>query len=189
MLPIPQANAYSTTETLRNGRRIEIRALKPTDRDAFVAALERTSGRSRYLRFFRARPRFPEEEVLSFVNVDFVTHVALVAVIQNSGSPTIVGAGRYIVTSPGQAEVAFTVADDHQGQGIGAALLRHLAAIAHGSGLSELIADVLPDNVPMLTVFKRSGFPLIVRWAQGIVHITLRLSHGTELAAPTGAAK
>jgi GNAT superfamily N-acetyltransferase len=186
---MPKPDTYSTTETLRNGRRIEIRALKPTDRDDFVAAVDRTSDRSRYLRFFRPRRSFTEKEVSSFVNVDFVTHVALVAVTENCDRPTIVGAGRYIVASPGKAEVAFAVADDHQGHGIGAALLRHLAMIARDSGLSELIADILPDNVPMLTVFKKSGFPMTVRWAQGVVHVTLRLSNGTALAGLTEAGK
>lgn len=184
---MPKPDAYSTTETLRDGSKIKIRALNPTDRDDFVSALGSTSDRSLYLRFFRPRRRFTEEEVSSFVNVDFVTHVALVAVTQNGDRPRIIGAGRYIVVSPGQAEVAFTVVDDHQRLGIGAALLRHLAVIAKGTGLAELFADVLPDNGPMLKVFKKSGFPLTLRWAQGVAHVTLRLSHGTAIAAPTKA--
>jgi hypothetical protein len=39
-------------------------------------------------------------------------------------------------------------------------LLRHLAAIARGAGLWELIAEVLPDNAPMLKVFEKSGLRL-----------------------------
>jgi ribosomal protein S18 acetylase RimI-like enzyme len=58
---------------------------------------------------------------------------------------------------PGKAEVAFAVVDEYQGQGIGAALMRHLAAIAREAGLKELVADVLPDNIPMLKVFEKSG--------------------------------
>ena len=51
------------------------------------------------------------------------------------------------VSRPGAAEVAFVVIDDYQGQGIGAALLRHLAAIARSAGLKELVAEVLPENI------------------------------------------
>ena len=40
--------------------------------------------------------------------------------------------------------------DQYQGQGIGSILMRHLAAIARAAGLQELIAEVLPENVPML---------------------------------------
>ena len=50
--------------------------------------------------------------------------------------------------------------DPYQGQGIGAALLHHLAAIARSAKLQELIAEVLPDNIPMLKVFEKGGFGL-----------------------------
>ena len=52
------------------------------------------------------------------------------------------------------------MADDYQGHGLGAALMRHLAAIARGAGLKEFIAEVLAENAPMLRVFERSGLPL-----------------------------
>ena len=53
--------------------------------------------------------------------------------------------------------MAFAVIDEFQGQGIGAALMRHLATIARAAGVKELVAEVLPDNIPMLKVFQKSG--------------------------------
>ena len=91
------------------------------------------------------------------MNVDFINHVALVVVTEENGRPEIIGGGRYVVLQPGKAEVAFAVVDEYQGQGIGAALMSHLAAIAREAGLKELVADVLPDNIPMLKVFEKSG--------------------------------
>jgi ribosomal protein S18 acetylase RimI-like enzyme len=44
-----------------------------------------------------------------------------------------------------------------QGQGVGAALMHHLATTAE-AGLQGLIAEVLPDNAAMLKVFEKSGF-------------------------------
>ena len=76
---------------------------------------------------------------------------------------------------PGSAEVAFVVVDQYQGQGIGAALMHHLAEIARGAGLKELIAQVLPDNAAMLKVFEKSGLPFDARREPGVVHVTLRL--------------
>jgi len=75
----------------------------------------------------------------------------------------------------GKAEVAFAVVDQHQGQGIGAALLHHLAAIARSARLQELIAEVLPNNIPMLKVFEKGGFGLSTKREAGVVHVTLRL--------------
>src|SRR5215218_8805101 len=136
---------------------VEVRALRPEDRIGLLAAVGRTSDQSLYRRFFGFKRGFTDQEVDYYVNVDFVSHVALVAVVEENGSPVIVGGARYVVVQPGQAEVAFAVDDAHQGKGIGAALMRHLAAIARDAGLKELIADVLPENTAMLNVFRTSG--------------------------------
>jgi len=110
------------------------------------------------------------------VNVDFVNHVALVAVIDERGRSVIVGGGRYIVVQPGQAEIAFAVIDEYQRRGIGRALMRHLASIARAAGLQTLIAEVLPENTPMLQLFKTSGLRASTKREAQVVHFTLRLS-------------
>jgi ribosomal protein S18 acetylase RimI-like enzyme len=111
-----------------------------------------------YRRFFGVKRSFTTAETTFFVNVDFITHVALVVVANEGGRPTIVGGGRYVVDGPGKAELALAVIDEYQGLGIGPALLRHLTAIAAECGIEELFAEVLPDNKPMLNVFARTGF-------------------------------
>ena len=166
---------FSAIEPSRDGRRVEIRALRPDDRADFAAAVGQTSAQSLYRRFFVPRRSFTAEEIAFFVNVDFVDHVALVAVTDEGGRPVIAGGGRYIVEQPGQAELAFVVVDRYQGQGIGSALMRHLVAIARSAGLRELVAEVLADNVAMLRVFKKSGFHVTSR-GSGVVYLALRLS-------------
>ena len=170
-----QAANYSAFETLRDGRRVEIRALRPDDRADLIAAVARSSAQSLYRRFFAVKRSFTETEIDYFLSVDFVNHVALVAVVDEHSPPVIAGGARYVVVQPGKAEVAFAVVDQYQGQGIGAALMHHLAAIAREAGLKELIAEVLPENVPMLKVFERSGLPLSIRREPQVVHVALRL--------------
>jgi len=170
-----EAANYSALETLRDGRRLEIRALRPNDRAGLAAAVARSSDQSLYRRFFSLKRSFSESEVEYFLNVDFINHVALVAVVDEDGRPAIAGGARYIVEQPGMAEIAFAVVDEYQGQGIGAALMRHLAAIAVSAGLKELIAEVLPDNMPMLKVFEKSGFPRSVKHEAQVVHVSLAL--------------
>src|SRR3954467_92692 len=176
VLVMSETAEYSVIETLRNGRRVEIRALRPDDRAGLVAAVGRASAQSLFRRFFAAKRGFTEQEIAFFVNIDFTNHVALVAVVEEDGRPVIVGCGRSLVGQPGTAEVAFAVVDEHQGQGIGAALMRHLAAIARRSGLNELIAEVLPENVPMLKVFENSGFHLTRKHTSECVHVALSLA-------------
>src|SRR3712207_3774879 len=147
---------YSAVEVLRDGRRTEIRALRSAARSSLLAAVGRTSAESLYRRFFAVRQSFTEREIIGFLDVDFVDRVALVAMIEEHGQPVIAGGGRYIVIQPGKAEIAFVVIDQYQGQGIGAALMRHLIIVARSVGLRELIAEVLPENTAMLKVLQTS---------------------------------
>src|SRR5215470_14872486 len=101
-----EAATYSAVEALRDGRKVEIRALRPDDRDDLVAAVGRVSSQSLYRRFFAVKRNFSEREVEFFSNVDFVAHVALIVAADEEGRPVIVGGGRYIVSEPGQAEIA-----------------------------------------------------------------------------------
>ena len=172
----PAAAKYSAHERCRDGRPIEIRALRPDDRTDLLSAVGRSSAQTLYRRFFGAKRHFSEREISYFVNVDFISHVALVAVVEEHGQSVIVGGGRYIVLQHGEAEIAFAVVDHYQGQGIGTALMRHLIAIARDAGLQKLTADILSDNASMLKVFENSGLPQNTTNAAGVVHITLRLS-------------
>ena len=167
---------YSAFEKLRNGEQIEIRALRPQDRDDLMAAVDLTSSDSLYRRFFAVRRHFTETEESFYLNVDFVSHVALIAVADENGQPIIIAGGRYVVGEPGQAEVAFTVVDKYQGRGVGAALLRHLAMIARQAGLRELVAYVLPDNRAMLKVFEKSGLKYTAKRESGSVYVKLGLT-------------
>lgn len=167
---------YIATELVRDGRRIEIRALRPADRDGLLAAVQRVGADSLYRRFFGVKREFSEQEIEFFSHVDFVTHVALVAVIEEAGQPTIIAGGRYIVTKPEQAEIAFVVVDAYQGLGIGSALLRHLAGIARANGLKRFVAEVLPDNTSMLKVFQKSGLECRTSRDAHAVHLVMALS-------------
>jgi GNAT superfamily N-acetyltransferase len=173
------ARNYSAFETLRDGPRVEIRALRPDDRAGLAAAVARSSSEALYRRFFSVKRNFTESEIDFFLNIDFINHVALVAVVEENGRAAIAGGARYVVAQPGTAEMAFAVVDEYQGQGIGAALMRHLAAIATRAGVRTLIAEVLPDNLPMLKVFEQSGFPRSVKHEAQVVQVSLELPKPT----------
>ena len=142
------AATYTATERLRDGRTCEIRALKPNDEADLLTAVGRIGAQSLYRRFMGAKSGFSDKERAFFLNVDFVNHVALVAVVKEGDHAAIVAGGRYIVEKPGTAEVAFAVVDDYQGQGIGAVLLRHLAALAREAGLKGIHGRGSPRQHP-----------------------------------------
>jgi len=171
-----EATKYRAAEALRDGRQVTIRALRSDDRDGLVSAMDRSSAESRYRRFFSPRRGFTEEQITYFVNIDFINHVALVAELEEEGRRDIIGGGRYVVVQPGRAEVAFAVVDQYQGQGVGAALMQHLVAIARDAGLAELTAEVLADNTSMLKVFHKTGLPVRTSRESGVVHVTMQLN-------------
>jgi hypothetical protein len=85
---------------LRDGRTVEIRAQRSHDREGLQAAIARSSSGSLYRRFFAVRREFSEKEADYFLDIDFVNHVALVAVANDAGQPTIVGGGGMLWSSP-----------------------------------------------------------------------------------------
>ena len=175
---------YCAAETMRDGTPVTIRALRPDDAEGLLRAVARMSRDSIVLRFFSMRRDFSESEVAYYVDIDFVGHVALVATLELDDGPCIVAGARYIVTEPGVAEVAFAVDDAHQGRGLGRLLMQHLVLLARAAGLVELRAEVLPENQPMLHVFRGSGLDLAARRQDGVVQVRMPLLPET---VPAGA--
>ena len=144
----------------------------PSVRRTSTAGARRSRGQARKRATFASlgpKARFPRQRP-----IDFVKHVALVAIADEDRRPTLIGGGRYVVVEPGKAEVAFALIDEYQAKGIGSALIRHLAAIGREAGLRELAAEVLSGNLPMLKVFERSGLAMNTRREGAVVHVTLR---------------
>jgi GNAT superfamily N-acetyltransferase len=173
---MPKASDYRAIERLRDGRAIEVRSLRPDDEADMLAAIGRTSTQSLQRRFFVVKRGFSPKEIDFFMKIDFKNHVALVALADEDGRPTIVGGGRYVVVEPGRAEVAFVVIDGYQGQGLGAHLMRHLAGIARDAGLTELIAEVLPENTAMRKVFSKFGFQPARGQDPQLIHLVMQLT-------------
>lgn len=169
--------SYRAVEPLRDGRSIEIRALRPADETRMLAAISPTTPQSLCRRVFGAKKDFSEGEKAFFFNIDFIGDVALVAALEHSGRTAIVGGARYVVSAPGIAEVAFTVVDEFQGNGIGSALMSHLILLARRASLEQLVADILPHNITVMSILKKTGLLTTITRAKGVVHVTLDLPH------------
>ncbi len=143
---------------LRDGETVQVRPITPDDGPALGDFFERMGPESRYFRFFRVKQSLPPEEVEFFTNVDYDTRMALIVLHEDS----MIGVARYDRDSEGspRAEVAFAVADDQQGRGIGTELLQLLTSHARQAGIEQFQAFVLPENVQMMRVFRNSGYEL-----------------------------
>ena len=142
--------------------------MTPDDADRLVAFHSQLSAETVYLRFFAPYPELSEHDVHRFTHVDHDARVALVATVGGE----IIGIGRYDRIDPAEAEVAFTVRDDHQGRGVGSVLLEHLAAAARERGIERFVAEVLPSNRRMLATFEEAGYVPSQHFEDGVVSLS-----------------
>ena len=162
---------------LSDGGTVHVRPVRPSDADRLVAFHGRLSHQSVYYRFFSPRPRLSQDDVVRFTTVDYDDRMALVALLGDD----LIGIASYD-RWPGrrEAEVAFTVDDEHQGRGVATVLLEHLAVIARSHGMTRFTAEVLPENRKMLSVFKRAGFQAKSQFADGVVAVEMGILETDE---------
>ena len=185
---VTEPRHYATDALLRDGGSIHIRAIRPDDKQRLLDLFERLSSRSVYFRFFQTKQRLTDEELRYFTELDFTRDVALVATLREGQEEHIIGVGRYFrIQENGQpttrAEVAFTVADAHQGRGVGTLLLEHLAAIARRQGIDTFEAYVLGENNRMLEVFAASGFTVQRALDTGVFHVSFPTADTPQVQA------
>ena len=163
---------------LADGATLHMRAMRAGDEPSLAQMYERMSSDSVYFRFFSPVPRATATS-LEFDRLGKPGHVARVAVLGDD----IVAAARYDVVKPGVAEVAFVVADEHQGRGVGTLLLEHLAVIARSQGIHTFAADTLPDNGKMLGMFAAAGWARDCHFDGGVVRTQFSIVPSPESTA------
>lgn len=155
---------------LADGGTVHLRPVGPGDADRLVEFHARLSAETVYLRFFSPKPTLSRQEVERFTHVDHDTRVALVAELGDR----LVGVARYDrEVGTDSAEVAFVISDEHQGRGIGTALLEHLAAAARERGITRFVAQTLARNHHVLGVMRAAGFAERTRLEDGVVYVEL----------------
>jgi RimJ/RimL family protein N-acetyltransferase len=174
-----KTSRFCQQSALRDGTPVLIRVAAATDRDKFVAAFEKLEANSIYTRFFSARKSLSAAELDRISATDFVNRVTLAALVGSAPDETVIGGATYVALPAGggtrSAEVAFTIEEDYQGQGLAGKLLSTLVGIARQHGIGRFEADVLAGNASMLKVFEHSGLPLTKTHDGGVIHAVLDL--------------
>ena len=161
---------------LADGTVAVIRSLREDDRDAVLGLHESVSVDTLRLRFFSPSREAGRLYVDHLFAPDNTASAALVALVRGR----VAGLATAELLSPGTAEVAFLVADEDRGRGLGSLLLEHLAALGRRHGVSRFEAEVLGDNYGMLRVFRAAGFGATRRTVAGEVEVELRTDASRE---------
>ena len=145
--------------TLRDGRTVHIRAMRPSDETEILQAFDRLSADARYMRFMRA-VREPNRERMRKILASLPEGgVGIMATVPAADGIDVVGTAIFVIGSdPAICEFAITIAADHGGAGLGRTLMTALIDAAKRRGLNEMEGFVLAANKPMLRLAARVGF-------------------------------
>lgn len=165
--------------TLRDGRPVLIRTARADDKARLMAAFDQLDPQTIYTRYFAYRKNFSEAELHRLDTPDFDHYLLLVVTLGSGASETIIGGATCVVDDAAgperTAELAFTVEEDYQRQGLASKLLKAVTDIARSRGIRRCVADVLAGNMAMRSVFQRCGLPMTMAREGGVVHIVLDL--------------
>ena len=145
--------------TLRDGRIVHVRAMRPADEAELLQAFGRMSDDARYMRFMRS-VREPNLERLRRTLASFPdAGLGIVATVPAADGFDVVGSAVYVVGGDRTScEFAITVGAAFGGAGLARTLMTALIDSARRRGLTEMEGFVLAANQPMLRLAARLGF-------------------------------
>jgi acetyltransferase len=146
--------------TLRDGRKVHVRAMRPTDEAEILQAFGRMSADARDMRFMRS-VREPNVERLREALAMFPeAGIGIAATVPAADGIDIVGSAIYVISrhDPTTCDFAISVADAFGDAGLASTLMRALTDAAGRRGLKQMEGFVLAANQPMLRLARRLGF-------------------------------
>ena len=169
---------YETSFTTKSGAKLLIRPVQPTDERGLQELYYSLSDHDRYFRFFSFSRNFGHREVQPRVTIDYSTDMILVCEnTDEEGIKSIIGAGGFFKTvNPEKAELAFTINEEWQNQGIVKFLLQYLIQIAREQGYRTLTGTILAENHAMLHIVQSAGSPVKFKTEQGESNFALDIS-------------
>lgn len=139
--PLRQQGAPVLTR-LRDGGTAALRPLASDEVEPLQAVFDGLSPASRTMRYLVGAPRLTGSMRRVLTAVDGHRHIAWLASVGDRPA----GIARAVRVAPCTAEIAFEVVDEHQGRGVGIALLDAVTTVAAVTGIELLQASVLPSN-------------------------------------------
>jgi len=171
--PAPHAAApLHRRVDIDDGRWVSIRPIQPADALGLSDLYDGLSLESRRRRFLGSAPMPTDRLVARFARAGH----GLVAVLGEPGprDGAVVGHATVHGDGRGDAEVAFAVADELQGHGIGRALVDEAVQLARACGVRRLSATLFAENVPMRRLLRGARCPILTDHVEaGIEEITL----------------
>ena len=170
------------SHTLKSGKVVEFRAIKPSDTEEMRRLFYRFSNTAVYYRYFSPLKVMPHNRMQHYASVDYHNTISIVAVIELEGAEKIIAEGRYVIHKniSTSADVAFVVDENYQGNSLASILFDMLKKEAVRRGINTFTADVIAENKAMMNVFEKSKSPLKASLESGAYSLTMSLENTEE---------
>jgi acetyltransferase len=174
--PYPQA--LEERLTLRDGREVLLRPVRPEDEAAHSEFISRLSPEDARFRFFHYVRSMPHSQLARLTQIDYDREMAFVAVQRaGEGAPETIGVVRTVADPDNHtAELSIVVRTDLKRLGLGRRLLRKAVDYCRSRGTREIAGDVLVGNESMLELARRfEGWTFSEPDEEGVVRILYSL--------------
>ncbi|MEO6351430.1 MAG: GNAT family N-acetyltransferase [Candidatus Limnocylindrales bacterium] len=154
---------------------VEIRRVRPSDREGLSLFYATLSAESRRQRFLGSVPGVPNERARTFCAPDHMHEEGFVA-LTNGDAPRIIGHLCLGDAGGGSGEIGIAVANAVQGLGIGRLLFEAALAWARERNVDQLVASTFADNTRLLRLLTSARYSAQVgEQGCGIVELTIPL--------------
>lgn len=163
------------------GRQFNIRRMKQSDITLLTEFMRSLSTPTLWMRFFVPYPSLSDEAIsreIARLNKILAANGSVLVVTCHKGEKEeIIGIGEMIPDKElfTTAELAVTIGDAYQGEGIGNALMLQLAQEAARKGVVTLQAEAMAQNKPMLRLWTKLGLPYSFHTRQSMTSMLAQL--------------
>jgi acetyltransferase len=152
----PYPSQWIRELTLREGKRLRVRPIRPEDEPAILEFLQHVSREDLRLRFFAPMKEFTHAFIARLTQLDYARAMAFLAF---DDSDELIGVVRIHSDSVYETgEYAILLRSDRKGRGYGWALMELIIDYARSEGLQRIAGQVLQENTVMLDMCRELGF-------------------------------
>lgn len=155
----PYPREWERTLTLRDGRHVAVRPVRPEDEGLYEDFFRHVSADDMRLRFFGPVRDIGHAFIARLTQIDYGRSIALLALDEGSGA--LMGVVR-LHADPNHetGEYAILLRSDLKGIGLGFVLMELIVEYARKEGLRRIHGDVLRENTAMLKMCREFGFEI-----------------------------
>jgi len=165
---------YECKLTLKNGKEVFIRPVRPTDEFYILDLFGKLGSDSIYMRFLSPLKSLPEDLLFRSTHIDYDKNFALAAVIRENGKDSFIAVVRYgYDAGENVTDFAIVVRDDWQRIGLGKILLEKIFTIGNEHSISSFVSIIDSSNHAMKHILKELGFEVHYSYANGATKVRI----------------